>query len=356
MADAEIDFVKKGDIGKMIPPRGERAQSLGGFDDDYVDIVDYILRSTHKIWEEGGLGLIYDHYQHNAVVWTSEGLTYGREQVIAASARTQAAFPDVRLYGGDVIWTGNDADGFHTSHRIMWIGHNTAHSVYGPPTGRRLQRWGIANCFVRENRVVQEWIARDEMSLVMQLGFDPHEVARRMVEKEPSAGVGSPSVGEIERVVGETTPADLPLKNDGEFDPEDVVRRIYHDIWNWRKLNLLKQYYAENYACHAAGGRELYGRGDLRAFILAMLSAFSDLTLTVDHVYWNGNATDGYRVATRWTWQGTHDSFGIYGEPSGARIRIMGISHQWIRNNRVVEEWMLFDEFALLKQIYRARM
>ena len=78
--------------------------------------------------------------------------------------------------------------------------------------------------------------------------------------------------------------------------------------------------------------------------------------VTVDHVVWNGNAKDGYRVATRWTWQGTHDGPGLYGEPSGARIRILVISHQWIRDAKVTVEWLLFDEFALLKQIYRARI
>jgi predicted ester cyclase len=357
MADPAIDFFKKGDISQYMQSalRGERAQSLNGFDDDYVDIVDYIIHSTHKIWEEAGLGRIYEHYQHNAIIWTSEGLTYSRDQVIAASARTQSAFPDGRLYGGDVIWAGNDVDGFHTSHRIMWTGRNTGYTAYAPPTGRKLQRWGIANCFVRANRVVEEWIARDEMSLILQLGLDPHETARRIVAQESRTQIGKPSVGEVERVLGETTPEVLPPPT-GEFDPEDLVRRMYHETWNWRRFNLLNQYFTENYLCHGASGRELYGRGDLRAFILAMSSAFSDLKVSVDHVYWNGNAKDGYRVATRWTWQGTHDGLGIYGEPSGARIRIMGINHQWIRDGKIVEDWMIYDEFALLKQIYRVRV
>lgn len=354
MTDQVIDFTKKGDISRYIPPRSGRAQPLNGFD-DYTDIVDYIIRSTHKIWEEGGVGRIYEHYRHNATIWTSEGLTYGRDQVIAASVRTQSAFPDVRLFGGDVIWTGNDQNGFHTSHRIMWTGRNTGYTVYGAPTGRKLQRWGIANCFVHENRVVEEWIARDEMSLILQLGFDPHETARRVVAAESRTSAGKPAMGEIERVAGQGTLAVLAPQTGGEFDPEDFVRRAHHEVWNWRKFNVLKEYFDDAYLCHAASGRELYGRGDLRGFILSIVSAFSDLTVTVDHVYWNGNAQDGYRVATRWTWQGTHDGPGIYGEPSGARIRIMGISHQWIRGGRICEEWMMFDEFALLKQICRAR-
>ena len=58
MADQGIDFFNKGDISQYMQSglRGERAQSLKGFDDDYVYVVDYTVRSTHKIWEEAGLG------------------------------------------------------------------------------------------------------------------------------------------------------------------------------------------------------------------------------------------------------------------------------------------------------------
>ena len=156
------------DFSKMLAAAdGEPRHNLSGFDPDYVDIVDYIVRSTHKIWESKGIGLIYDHYRHNAIIHTSDGMTYGRDKVIADSLKTMAAFPDIRLFADDVIWSGNDRDGFHSSHRIVWIGRNTGHSIYGPPTGNRVVRQGIAHCFVKENRVVEEWICRDE------LGVDP---------------------------------------------------------------------------------------------------------------------------------------------------------------------------------------
>lgn len=346
----EIILNKMGDINKLLEPGRQHTQSLRGFEEHYTDIVDYIIRCTYRIWEEKGLGLIYSHYQHNVKIWTTEGLTYGREAVIAASAQTQAAFPDLRLYGDEVIWSGNDEQGFHTSHRITWVGTNTGYSKYGPPTGRRLVRFGIAHCFVKENRVVEEWIARDEMSLVMQLGYDPIEKAREMVELEGDSGLGPLPTGEIERVQGQNTP--VPLSDPpAEFDPEDFGRRAYHEIWNWRLLNKLDHYYSPNHLCHAPAGRELYGRGALKAFILSMLAAFPDAALQVDHVAWLGDDTQGYRLAVRWTLQGTHTGPSQYGPPTGKPIRLLGISHHIIRDGKFVEEWMSFDEFALLKQI-----
>lgn len=168
----EIDLKAKGDISSILA-RHPRNQNLDGFDPEYADIVDYIVKITHRIWEQKEVGLIYDTYIHNVPVWTTDGCSYGRDDVVEATIRTLAAYPDVRLYADEVIWSGNEKDGFHTSHRIVWVGHNTGYSVYGPPTQKRVLRYGIANCFVMNNLIVEEWIARDEMAVVLQLGLEP---------------------------------------------------------------------------------------------------------------------------------------------------------------------------------------
>lgn len=355
MSQQTVTDVNHHDINILLSPGPEKRQSLQGFDDDYVDIVDYIVRSTYKIWEQKGIGLIYDHYRHNAVIHTSDGLTYGRDKVIADSLKTMSAFPDIRLYADDVIWSGNDQDGFHSSHRITWVGHNTGYSIYGPPTGRKVVRQGIAHCFVKENRVVEEWICRDELALIRQLGFDEHELARKMARQEAARGTQSPvklSRGEVERVAGQATPEPLPPRAGDGFDIEDFVRRSFHEIWNWRLLNKIDAYYVKNYLCFTSTNRKLYGLGDLKGYILAILAAFPDARLEVDHVCWLGNEQDGYRVATRWTLQGTHEGPGVYGEPTGKRILLLGITHQVVEEGKFIEEWTVFDEFALLKQLY----
>ena len=135
----EITLQDHVDISQRLA-QNERRQSMKGFDEEYTDIVDYIIRCTHRIWEEKGMGLCYTHYAHNAVIHTSEGIVYGRDEWTRRSIDGLAAFPDIRLFGDEVIWTGNDQDGFHTSHRIVAVGHNTGYSSYGPPTGRKMVR------------------------------------------------------------------------------------------------------------------------------------------------------------------------------------------------------------------------
>jgi hypothetical protein len=115
------DLARHPDITTMMRAAGQgQRQPMRGFDPDYVDIVDYIVRCTHKIWEEGGVGLLYTHYSHNPQVHTAYGITYGREEMIANTINYLAAFPDRKAYADDVIWSGNEDDGFTrpiASHR-----------------------------------------------------------------------------------------------------------------------------------------------------------------------------------------------------------------------------------------------
>lgn len=332
------------------PPR----QSMKGFDPDYVDIVDYIVRVTHRIWEEKAIGLIYDTYASNVIIHTTEGTVYGRDKVVADTAKGISAYPDLRSPAQDVIWTGNDKDGFHSSHRAFYMATNRGYTAYGPPTGRRVARWVIAHCLVKENRIVEEWLTRDELASVRQLGYDQIELARRMAAREAASGVRNPAletIGEVDRVMGQTTPEPLPPMGE-DFEVESYVRRVLHEVWNWRMVNKVRDYYGPTYEGYASTNRELYGLGDLSAYILSLVAAFPDLVMNVDWVGYLGDAQRGYRVAVRWTMQGTHDGFGHYGEPSGKRVKLLGNTHYFIHNRKIVKEWTLFDEFALLKQIY----
>lgn len=347
----KVTDVRGVDAAKLLAPGHETRQRMPGFDGEFVDIVDYIVRITHNIWEEHNLGLIYDHYLHNIVIHTSDGLTLERDKVIADSFKTLAAFPNLRLYADEVIWAQDAQGGFHTSHRITWSGRNTGHSVYGPPTNRNVLRLGIAHCYVKDNVIVEEWICRDELALVQQLGFNPHLLAKAVAEKNAgNEGKLLPATGEVIRRRGQLPPE--RLEDASADDPETFVATMLHNVWNCRLLGALGHYVAPHLYAYTPGFRTTYGLGAHHAFILSMLAAFPDLALTVDHQCHIGDAQAGYRVATRWFMNATHDGPGPFGPPSGKPICIWGVHHHEIREGKIEREWMLFDMFAILKQIY----
>src|SRR3954463_7413017 len=102
--DHSISLREKRAADRLIAtPGGERRQPMAGDEDTFTDIVDYILRCTHRIWEEKAIGYLYEHYAANARVFQDDGIVYGRERVIADTARAIAGFPDLRLHADEIV-------------------------------------------------------------------------------------------------------------------------------------------------------------------------------------------------------------------------------------------------------------
>ncbi|MBF6595714.1 MAG: ester cyclase [Thermaceae bacterium] len=342
-----FDFADRPDIQQFMDAAGtNRRQPLAGFDPDYVDIVDYIVRCTHKIWEGKGIGLIYTHYSHNAIVHHSGGTYYGAEQVVKNTLGSLAFSADIRAYADDVIWSGNDQDGFYTSHRVFDTSAHTGYSEFGPPTGRKMNRWVIADCFSLNNRIVEEWLAYDSTASMRQIGYDPVELAH----KSTLPDLPYP-YGEIDRLpTGQQAP-EFHTVPDAD-DPRGFIKAILLNMWNARLVNMVRAHYTPGHVAFLPGGRKLYGYGDYENFVIALMASFPDLVLTVDHQCVLGSAERGYRVATRFTLQGTHQGYGPYGPPTGRRIFLIGFNHHVIKNGKITQEWLLFDEFVLLKQLF----
>jgi predicted ester cyclase len=352
--DFQISLAAKGGTDRLLMnPGTERVQRMRGFEEGYVDIIDYIVRITHRIWEEKHIGYIYDTYSHRSKVMDDSGLQYGRDKIVADTVHTINAFPDLRIYADEIVWAGDDEVGFHTSHRGFLVGHNTGPSKYGPPTGRKVVVWATANCIALENEIFEEWVLYNTSSLLRQLGFDLREKAREFGSQADPDDFGDPRFGEPERLLGQGKPPHMPPAKTGGFDVEDFVRRIYHYVWNWRLPGKVDDAYAPNMRFHGPTDREYYGRGEYKSFLLSIMAMFPDLVFQVDDLYWMGNERDGFLTAVRWSIVGTHRGVGIYGPPTGRRVHMWGITQHHIMDGRILEEWTLFNEFEVMQQIYR---
>lgn len=56
-------------------------------------------------------------------------------------------------------------------------------------------------------------------------------------------------------------------------------------------------------------------------------------------------------VAIRWSMTGFHRGTGVWGEPSGRELWVLGVSHYRVRAGLVVEDATVFDEVSVLRQI-----
>jgi predicted ester cyclase len=345
------DSLRGGTDRMLLHPGTDRRQPMRGFDARYVDIIDYIVRITHRIWEEKNVGYIYDVYRHNCRVTDDAGLQYGRDKIVADTVHTINAFPDIRLYADEIVWAGDEEVGFFTSHRTVITGTNTGWSRFGPPTNRRMTVWCIANCLSQDNEIFEEWVIYNQSSMLRQLGFDLAAKAREFGNQRIRSNAPSVVPTEPTRLEGQGKPRHL-AEPPGHFELEGEVRRAHHYAWNWRNLGALDRLYDERLIFHGPTDRELRGLSAYKSFVLSLIAMFPDIASQIDEIYWMGNEAEGYLTSVRWSAVGTHRGFGAYGEPTGRQIRLWGLSQQRIVGGKIREEWLVFNEFDVMQQIF----
>lgn len=162
--DGKVLQVERRDFTELVPTGRPRVQSMRGFDPIYTDIVDYIVRCTHRIWDERDVGLIYTHYTHNCVLYGVLGTMYDRESIVRETIQRIVELPDRRGMATSIVWRGNDVDGFYTSHMTHGTGRHTEYGIFGKPTGRTFVTRTIVDCMIVENKIYREWVARDNMA------------------------------------------------------------------------------------------------------------------------------------------------------------------------------------------------
>ena len=332
------------------------AQDMPGFD-GYRNVIDYIVRITHRIWEtdEREVGYIEACYAPGSLVFDEYGLQTGSAKIIADTHHTTGAFPDIVLDAEEVIWAGDARRGFHTSHRARLMGVNSGPSRHGEPTGRRIDVMCLANCVALRNDIYLEHVCYNTVKMLADLGLDPWDEAARMVADPPA---GWPRSGEVWNALRSAAAPPVPLSEaepvEG-FDPDAFARRVHASLWCGDRAALATDY-AGDVTFEGAGGRRFTGVGAYGDHLGEMRGAFPDLSLQVDEVYWMGSEAEGWRIATRWSAEGTHTGGGVtYGEPTGAACQVWGITQSNVEDGRVVAEWQLFNEFDLMMQIVRAR-
>lgn len=346
--------VERHDYPDLAPTNRPRSQSLTGFDEIYTDIVDYIIRCTHKIWDERDIGLIYTHYTHNCVLYGTTGTIYNREDVVRDTIQRLVSFPERRGMGTQVIWNGNDKDGFYTSHLVTGSGRHTQYGHLGQPTGRPFVSRTIADCMIFENKIYREWVVADTMAIIQQLGLDPHHFAMKTAKAKFDAGLISLDIGENRRFLGQTPPTEKADTSLAHNDVEAQTIEMLHEIFTKRMFGRIAQDYAPNAQYHGPLMKELYGHAAIIHQHLGLIGSLPDASFEVQHVASNPCDEGGTKVAVRWIMEGHHLGYGILGtlgDPTGKRVQVMGMSHYHWKNGKIVDEWNVYDELSLLVQV-----
>lgn len=319
---------------------------MRGFDPRFRDLPDYIDKVTREIWEDRGIGGSLDkYYAKDVIVRAANAIITDNKGVTGATLQTLHEFPDRQLVNEDVIWTGDEDQGFLSSHRLISVMRKQGAGAYGPATGQLVRARIIADCVVKDNQITEEWLVRDHASFAMCLGLTAEELARDLVAQDMA----------IHGKVTVFTPAnDVAGPYKAVIEDGEEARRYadaWREIWGTKTPAAIRDYYAVGANMSVSGGEQLSGHGDIDRFVISYLAAFPDARLTVDHLIVNRDPGQPVRLALRWSIEATHTGWGRFGRPTGAPVYILGMTHAYMVAGKITMEWALTDEVAIWKQI-----
>lgn len=317
---------------------------MKGFSNRWADFPDYIIGITKEIWEDRGIGTLNHYYAPDIPVRSPMGIQRGNQAVIASTMATCHEFPDRQLFGEDVIWSDDPDYGLLSSHRLITTATHGADGQFGPATGKKWTVRVIADCAAKDDTIYDEWLVRDYGGIVRQIGIEPSDFAAHLIEDEGG-----------------------PDKANPVFLPENNIKGGYQgrgndNEWGQRYADTLTRIMEKDFThIHAsydravigeyAGALSTLGVGGATAFWLGLRSSFPSATFSIHHQIGMEGGMLSPRAAVRWSLDGTHDGWGTFGRPTGARVHVMGMCHAEFGPWGLRREYALYDEIAIWKQI-----
>ncbi len=318
------------------------APAMRGFDAEFRDLDHYIRVITDRIWEGGRIDDIRTYYSDPCIVDTPAAVSTTVQSVVDGTRATLAMFPDRRLLAEDVIQSGDDIHGYLSSHRIISTMTHRGDGAFGPATGRRVHARTIADCVCRDNRVVHEWLVRDQGAIALQIGLQPRTLAQTWLNQR--GGWNKPEAG----------PAPDGYLSYIDHGPNaQAYAQAIEAVALGGKL--ATRLYDE--AVHHIGPCETtrYGHVEVADYWQALFAAMQVRRFEIEHLVSNQGAGRAERVALRWRAHARHTNHGaatgLFGTASGNSVEIMGINHVELVHGQVLREWALIDDVALWMQV-----
>ncbi len=126
-----------------------------------------------------------------------------------------------------------------------------------------------------------------------------------------------------------------------------IVRRLYEEVWNKRRLELVDEIISPSHALHdpnvsgSAVGPEAYKRQVTR-----FITAFPDLRLTIEDI-----VGENEKLAVAWTISGTHRGEFMGITATNKKVSVDGITINHIVNAKIMDSYISWDAWGAMQQL-----
>ncbi len=321
--------------------------AMQGFAQEFTSLDDYIRVITDRIWEGRQIESIRDYYSDPCPVITPSGATTDVQSVIDGTKATLEQFPDRRLLAEDVIEAGNAQTGFLSSHRIISTMTHLGDGNFGKASGKKIQVRTVADCVCKDNRIVHEWLVRDQAAIALAIGIAPKELAQQWLD----ARGGKP-------LLPMPQPA-APLWWRNPMSDEPLATHYAQSVGGMLRGQALDAAIYDEAACSQGPANSIhYGHAEIQAFYANYAASMRASSYEIEsNCFMPASSATGRppRMALRWRLRGISTGLGKFAGSAGLPLDILGIQHaEFVKVKghwQVHREWVLIDEIALWMQL-----
>jgi steroid delta-isomerase-like uncharacterized protein len=126
-----------------------------------------------------------------------------------------------------------------------------------------------------------------------------------------------------------------------------IIRRLYEEIWNKRKLELVSEIVSPSHALQApnvsgsAVGPEAYKRQ-----LMLFFAGYPDLHFSVEDTI-----AEEDKVVACWTFSGTHEGEYLGIPATNKKVSVEGITIHHIANGKIMDSYSNWDALGMMQQL-----
>jgi len=133
------------------------------------------------------------------------------------------------------------------------------------------------------------------------------------------------------------------------IDNKSIVRRLYEEVWNMRRLEVIDELISPSHALQIADatypgtgiGPEAYART-----VVEFVTAFPDMKFTVLDLI-----AENDKVVACWNISGTHQGVFRGLAPTGKKISVDGSTVNQLANGKIMDSNVSWDLWGLMQQL-----
>ncbi len=131
---------------------------------------------------------------------------------------------------------------------------------------------------------------------------------------------------------------------------KSIVRRLYEEVWNERKLDVVDELISPSHALHDpnVSGSQL-GPDAYKQQVARFTTAFPDLHFAIEDI-----VSEKDKLVVSWTISGTHKGEYEGIPPTDKKISVDGITISYIANGKILDSYVSWDALGLMRQLGHA--